>query len=254
MSNQEAAGLPELNLNGMQVWLSGAVPESEQPSPDTELAIEVWHGSSLEHGILGFVQEFSSLVFKCGGRIIHGAHPTLTPILLEQARAFWTTTDDKPLLLAVSDHFETEQRRAEWRRWERDADVDVVPGTGMTPDQRDPSLVILRDHLAEHCDAFVAIGGLWWHDVPGRAGIPMEFERAKEARVPCFILGGFGGASRTYMEEHPDWNNDLNNGLTQEQNNAVARDTNFVLTAGRLVSQLHLLNSQGGSNQAAFAD
>ncbi len=80
----DATTLPEIDLRGMKVWLSGAVPESELQSPDTKLAFEVWSGSPLEHGILGFVSEFASLVFKYGGQIIHGSHPTLTPILLEQ--------------------------------------------------------------------------------------------------------------------------------------------------------------------------
>lgn len=255
MPKATTTNLPELNLKGMRIWLSGSVPESDRPNPDTELPFEVWYGSSLEQGILAFVQEFASLVLKYGGQIIHGCHPTLTPILLEQSRLFYTRDNEKPLRLAVSNHFQTDQRLLDWQRWERDSIVDIVPGTGAGDTNRDPSLAILRSHMAEHCNAFVAIGGLWWHDVPGRAGIPKEFERAKEANVPCFILGGFGGASATYISENPDWNMGLNNGLSASQNLEIATNTNFNLVAGRLASHLHLLNERGsGASETMMAN
>lgn len=238
--------LGDLNLRGTRVWLSGAVPESESLNPDTKLAFEVWEGSLLEHGILAFVQEFASLIFKYGGEIVHGCHPTLTPILLEQARTFTSAGDEKILSLAVSDHFLNDQRLIEWRQWERDANVEVVRGTGMGALDRDSSLAILRSHMAEQCNAFVAVGGLWWHGVPGRAGIPKELKLAKQARIPCFILGGFGGVSATYIQDNPDWRADLRNGLSDDQNLSLATNTNFNLVAGRLAAQLHLLN-QGDS-------
>lgn len=241
--------LGDLNLRGMRIWLSGAVPESESPNPDTKLAFEVWDGSMLEYGILGFVQEFTSLVFKYGGEIIHGCHPTLTPILLEQARSFASSNDKKILSLTVSDHFQNDQRLGEWKQWERDANVEIVSGTGMDESDRDSSLAILRAHMAEQCNAFVAVGGLWWHDVPGRAGIPREFELAKQAGVPCFILGGFGGVSATYIQREPDWGAELRNGLSDEQNFAIATDTNFNLVAGRLAAQLHLLNQDDSGSE-----
>lgn len=104
--------------------------------------------------------------------------------------------------------------------------------------------------MATQCNAFVAIGGLWWAGVPGRAGIPKEFELAKSKGVSCFILGGFGGASQTYIENNPDCLLDLKNGLTVEQNLRIARNTNFVLVAGRLVAQLHQLNGGGADSGA----
>lgn len=84
----ELGNLPSMDLTGLRIWLSGAVPEVEAEGPDIEEPVENWKGSPLDYGILGFVQEFSSLVFKLGGEIIHGCHPSFTPILLQQARRF----------------------------------------------------------------------------------------------------------------------------------------------------------------------
>ena len=124
--------------------------------------------------------------------------------------------------------------------------MEVVPETSMEESQRDPSLMLLRERMAARCNAFVAIGGLWWTGVPGRAGIPREFELAKTKQVPCFILGGFGGASKSYIENNPNCLENLFNGMTAEQNLKIACNTNFVLVAGRLVAQLHRL-SRGDS-------
>ena len=242
----EPDNLPSMDLTGLRIWLSGAVPESEAEDPNIAEPLENWKGSQLDYGILGFVQEFSSLVFKLGGEIIHGCHPSFTPILLQQARKFQTGDNRKKKLhLAVSNYFRNESSLNDWDRWQLDADLEIVPETSFDESQRDPSLALLRERMASQCNAFVAIGGLWWAGVPGRAGIPKEFELAKAKKVPCYILGGFGGASRSYIENSPDCLQNLTNGLTVEQNLRIARNTNFVLVAGRLVAQLHHLNNGG---------
>jgi uncharacterized protein len=248
----ELENLPSIDLTGLKIWLSGAVPESESENPNIDDPVENWKGSQLDYGILGFVHEFSSLVFKLGGEIIHGCHPSFTPILLQQARKFQVGDTRKKLHLAVSNYFRNESSANDWERWRLDADLEVVPETSFDESQRDPSLAVLRERMASQCNAFVAIGGLWWAGVPGRAGIPKEFELAKSKGVPCFILGGFGGASQTYIESNPDCLSDLKNGLTVEQNLRIASNTNFVLVAGRLVAQLSSLNL-GGSGLGAEA-
>lgn len=242
----ESDNLPSIDLTGLRIWLSGAVPESEAENPSIEEPIETWKGSRLDYGILGFVQEFSSLVFKLGGEIIHGCHPSFTPILLQQARKFQVGENKgRKLRLAVSNYFRSESSANDWERWQLDADLEIIPETSFDESQRDPSLTLLRERMASQCNAFVAIGGLWWAGVPGRAGIPKEFELAKSKQVPCFILGGFGGASKSYIENNPDCLQNLKNGLTVEQNLRIASNTNFVLVAGRLVAHLHRLNIGG---------
>ena len=170
MSNQiPNHALPDIDLSNLRIWLSGAVPESKPKSAKQPFA--VWSGNPLEHGILGFVQKFSSLVFKYGGHIIHGCHQTLTPILLEQSKPYLVFEDSKRLHLKVSDFFGA-QSSQDWGRWKKDASLEIVPRTGDGDEHRDPSLAVLRERMVEECNVFVVIGGLWWHERPGRAGIP----------------------------------------------------------------------------------
>ena len=246
--------LPSLNLKDTRVWLSGSIPEPEGETPDVREILEQWTGSQLERGILGFVQEFSSLVMNYGGRLIHGCHPSFTPVLLECARNHRTDDEQSPLELCVSEHFQNFDD-GEWDRWRRSAQVTITKKTGDAESDRDPSLGILRSYMASECTAFVAIGGRWWSKKPGRAGVPLEFERAKEAGVPCFILGGFGGVSRTFIDDNPDWIENLNNGLTDEQNRQLSEDTNFVLAAGKVASQIHMLEDRrGDAGTTGFAE
>ncbi len=235
--------LPNLDLRGVRVWLSGAIPEPEGETPDVRSVLENWSGSDLERGILGFVQEFASLVMKYGGEIVHGRHPSFTPILLECARLQRRQNTEALLELCFSDYW-PEEHPGDWERWGRVSKITRIAKTGVTENDRDPSLEVLRQYMAERCNAFVAIGGRWWSGVPGRAGVPKEFELAKAKSVPCFVLGGFGGVSKTYIEQNPRWSDSINNCLSVEQNDILSKDQNFVLAAGKIVSQLHILNGQ----------
>ena len=61
-------------LAGARIWLSGALPNAEEASaPERE-------------ALLAFVRHFARRVFASGGHIVHGSHPSLTPVLLEEAR------------------------------------------------------------------------------------------------------------------------------------------------------------------------
>ena len=229
-----------IDLRGVKVWLSGAVPEPKG-KPNQEDTLEVWKGSEAETGILAFVQIFSALVFKYGGEVIHGCHPSFTPILLEQSRRFADAVSkvESPLHLFVSDYFSNDQSRKDWERWRRLASVEITEKTGLGDEHLKKSLGILRATMATKCSAFVAIGGKWWDDVPGRAGVPIELEMAKKKTVPCFVLGGFGGISSMYAKENPTWFAELHNKLSNEDNQFLASNTNFNLVAGIIVSQLN---------------
>jgi hypothetical protein len=61
-------------LDGVRVHLSGAVPDEV---PDTTRA-----------GIHDFVLRFATLVFREGGTILHGSHPTLLAPLQRAAEAY----------------------------------------------------------------------------------------------------------------------------------------------------------------------
>ena len=242
--------LSTIDLTGYRIWLSGAVPEStEEPKPDVESPIEVWKGADAENDILSLVQVFSALVFKYGGEIVHGCQPSFTPILLEQARRFLgETVGQSPLQLFVSDFFGNDRNRRDWSRWERVASLAVTPKR----EELSTSLKILRETMTTECNAFVAIGGKWWAGEPGRAGVPIEFEMAKEAGMPCFVLGGFGGVSAEYAEREPEWYVGLNNRLTVEDNQFLAKNTSLGVVAGLVLAQLNRLqsNESGQSFQA----
>jgi hypothetical protein len=52
------------------------------------------------------------------------------------------------------------------------------------------SLKRLRRCIADRSDAIVVIGGEWWQEHPGRAGVPVEL--AREHGLPCFLVTGLG--------------------------------------------------------------
>ncbi len=247
LSTNIAVATETRRLHSRTIWLSGAVPEKE-----------TWGDQPVDRNVQEFVRSLSALIFKYGGRLLHGSHPSFTPVLLHQARRYLDASKaslgspltEPPLTLLVSEWFSTPQNRADWERWESVAEVvrtsvvdPIDPAPEWTPEQYrqeqlQPSLGLMRDELADRADAFVAVGGKWWSDVPGRAGVPQEFDRARAKNLPCFILGGFGGVSAKYVNEEPEWYRDLNNGLADERNQELAREVDLTLAAGTVVRQL----------------
>lgn len=238
--------LREPDLHGARIWLSGAVPEPE-----------TWGGAPMDRNVREFARAFAGLVFKYKGRLIHGCHPSITPVLVHQAQRYQAATPDsgrEQLRLVVSSYFGTQefcpewqQNRHDWQRWSAAAEVEETPIVRCEED--DPqhkltlagSLAALRQHMADAAQAFVAVGGKWWDAQPGRAGIPIEFDLAQRKGIPCFILGGFGGISSRYADEHPQWFRTLRNGLADEVNRELAGATDLTMAAGMVVAQLERL-------------
>jgi len=231
----EATDLLDLDLSAWDVWLSGAVPEEEH-----------WQEPALDLAILEFVRDLASLIFSCGGRIVHGSHPSFTPVLMQQAveaheRAARAGAIQpvKPLSLVVSQFYETAENHATWKDWESAAEVIRLPVGRMEGQaNRQESLGILRDELADRCNAFVAVGGKWWLGKPGQAGVPQEFERALRRRIPCFIAAGFGGVATAYLKQNPGVLGRLENGLTEGENLALAQSKDVSSCAALIVGQL----------------
>lgn len=254
----------QLDLRGVTVWLSGAIPEPDVertmwhgaastipsslsgalPQPKTDViqkssdknSVSIRAGSESEDGILDFVQSFSSLLFRYGGQLIHGCQENFTPILVDRARTHRRKTGESPLHLAVSGFFSSTENNEQWKRWRQVADLKITPPT--TPPDRDGSLEILREYMSHKCTAFVAIGGKWWDKVPGRAGVPKELQMAKARKIPCYVLGGFGGISSKFIDEEPEWYSGLNNELSVEDNQLLASLTDITLAAGILIGRL----------------
>src|SRR3954453_9082379 len=82
----------DVSLEHYEVGLSGAVPDRKD-----------WSEPAMDRGILEFVALFSGLILKYGGRIVHGSHPTFTPIILRQARQHASARLRRPVTLVVSD-------------------------------------------------------------------------------------------------------------------------------------------------------
>src|SRR5580704_14184843 len=82
----------DISLEQYEIGLSGAIPDRKD-----------WSEPAMDRAILEFVALFSGIVFKYGGRIVHGSHPTFTPIMLRQARLQAGKRARKPITLVMSD-------------------------------------------------------------------------------------------------------------------------------------------------------
>lgn len=201
-------------LQGVRIWLSGAVP------PDIS--------ASQRDSILAFVGQFAAEVFRNGGYILHGSHPSFTPTLLAEAHKFVEAGGRKDCLtLAVSRYWSKNPDDVPQRNcvpiqsWREKCVVYETPEAA-GHNARDDSLTILRQWMSARCDAFVAVGGMWWQEVVGRAGVPIEAGLAIDRGLPCFLLGGLGGAAQSFVRDHPELIHSLKNGLNYDDNTKIA--------------------------------
>jgi len=214
-------------LHGVRIWLSGAVPPEFNEQQRTAL--------------LEFVRNFAETVFRAGGHILHGSHPSFTPTLLAEAKKHIGNDGRKDCLtLAVSKLWSKDTNAVPVQAWREFCMVYETPEkTGGNP--REDSLQILREWMSARCDAFVAVGGLWWKEIAGRAGVPLEAGLAIERGVPCFLLGGLGGAADTYFKNHPEVLGALRNGLDDSTNKDLATEENIGGIVQRVCGQLSRL-------------
>ncbi|MGV8080369.1 MAG: CBASS cGAMP-activated phospholipase [Syntrophales bacterium] len=116
---------------------------------------------------------------------------------------------------------------------------ETPEATGETA--RDASLHLLRQWMSARCDAFVAVGGMWWKEVAGRSGVPVEAGLAIQRGIPCFLLGGLGGAARDYVKDHPEVIRLLKNGLDDATNQCLAIEESVGSIVERVCDQLSRL-------------
>ncbi|RYD61850.1 MAG: hypothetical protein EOP84_35230, partial [Verrucomicrobiaceae bacterium] len=168
MSSQDFNPLQSASLSGARIWLSGAVPETEGTTEAQRAAI------------LDFVRRFARRVFERGGHIVHGSHPSFTPVLLEEAQRYQRKGGHKDrLVLAVSRLWSKDQMKVPTNNWRKHALVYETPEASGER-ARDESLELLRKWMVSRCDAIVVVGGKWWQPVAGRAGVPLELGLAIE--------------------------------------------------------------------------
>jgi hypothetical protein len=212
-------------LHGVRIWLSGAVP------PDAD--------ASYQSALRTFVRHFAEQTFRSGAHILHGSHPTFTPVLLEEAAKHIANGGRKDCLtLVVSRFWSKDPIRVPVQEWRQICMVYETPEATTGDSLRDDSLAILRQWMSDRCDAFVAAGGLWWKQVAGRAGVPVEAGLAIDRGLPCFLLGGLGGAAQDYIANHPEVLRSLRNGFDDDTNQRLALEKNIPGIVHTISSQL----------------
>ena len=183
-----------VSLEGYEIGISGAVPERSN-----------WSEPAMDRAILEFVALMTGLVFKYGGRIIHGSQPSLTPIILRQARLHAGSRKRRPVTLVVSHLWARDWGTDELSSLNDIAELIVTPATGKKgPDDRETrnaSLSIMRHALVNAQNAMIAVGGKM-HDRDGFVpGVREEMQLAKKRGIPRFLVGGLGGYSRQLATE-----------------------------------------------------
>jgi len=221
-------------LHGVRVWLAGAVP--------TEAS------DAQKSSITAFVRDLAKAVFRAGGHVLHGSHPSLVGSLIEEAKAYIAQGGRKDCLtLAVSKHWSKDTASVPIQEWRQTCMVYETPEASAGASSRDKSLEILRQWMADRCDAFVAVGGHWWQPVAGRAGVPIEAGLAMQKGLPCFLLGGLGGAAGDYVREHAEVIRSLKNGFDDRTNAKLALHEDvgsLVVTVSTQLARLPLVKGR----------
>ncbi|HEY8270013.1 MAG TPA: patatin-like phospholipase family protein, partial [Pseudobdellovibrionaceae bacterium] len=215
-----------LPLVGVRIHLSGSIPDDSTPEQID--------------GIHSFVQKLASKIFSEGGTIIHGSHPSLLKPLENSARSFVDSggTKDALTLVRAQKYTETTEQLAEIDFQRQYAVVQIVPAMTGNPNE---SLIPMREWMAERSDVIICIGGKWWDTDKVRAGVPAELDAMLEQGKPGFIVAGFGGAIKGYIDEDLALLSRLKNGLPDMKNREIAESTSVESLVETIISQLKLL-------------
>lgn len=200
------------SLDQYEIGLSGAIPDRGD-----------WTEEAMDRGILEFVALFSGIVFKYGGRIVHGCHPTFTPIILRQARRQSGKHKRKPVTLIMSDLWAQDLNHADIESMTDVAEFVITKkmGNGGPEDvfTRNSSLSAMRRVLIDAQNVMVAVGGKL-HSADGKVpGVGEEMKLAENKGIPRFLVGGLGGFSRELAKDLTP--SSLNNSLSHEENVAL---------------------------------
>jgi patatin-like phospholipase/acyl hydrolase len=211
-------------LKGTRIWLSGSQPEGLDEVASARFS--------------AFIARLGELIFRDGGTIIHGSHPTVAATLLSAAEQFQKgARGSRDCLVLAASKFFRHRYAPQLEDWKRNSIVHEVP-TGIDEAE---SLERLRLWIVDRCDAIISVGGRWWKVNPAAAGIPQEFALARERGLPCFLLAGVSGAAAGYLQQFPSSIRDLRNGLSESENRALAGELDLDALANRVVEQLRRL-------------
>ena len=231
-----------VSLEGFDIGLSGAVPGRGS-----------WSEPAMDRAILEFVALFSGIAFKYGGRIVHGSHPTFTPVILRQARLHAGKGGSrKPVTLIMSE------------LWAKDLPKEFMEGVGDVADfvvtkrigeggpenveTRNRSLTEMRQLLIGSQNVMVAVGGKM-HERDGIVpGVREEMDMAATKGIPRFLIGGMGGYAARYARELTP--SSLRNGLSDEKNTVLFGTSDVSACVNVVFEQLARL--KGGSASATL--
>jgi uncharacterized protein len=213
-------------LRGIRIHLSGSVPDD---APEVQAT-----------SIQDFVRRLAQAVFREGGVLIHGSHPSFEQPLKAAASAFVSAGGgrDSLILVRAQQFAATEEQLKEIKAQRAYATVEIVPAHSADSKQ---ILIPMRVWMAERSDVIVAIGGRHWTVSKSAAGVPEELEEVVGRGKPGFVLGGFGGAVAGYIRDHPAVFSRLRNGLSSEENQGIASSSDVAYLVERIVAQIQLL-------------
>jgi predicted acylesterase/phospholipase RssA len=198
-------------LNGIRVCLSASIPDD---ATDEQRS-----------GIRSFVQSLARIVFRDGGVLMHGSHPTIVPLLEELANGNPEVSLRDRLTLVRAASYCTAKHAEQIAAHEQFARVQQIPN-GDPGQPRNTSamhpvtaqLIDMRDWMADRSDVVVCLGGKWWNHDRERSGIPRELEAFLAQGKPAFAITAFGGAMLGYAEEEPGLLGRLRNGMDARAN------------------------------------
>ena len=220
------------SLRGFNVGMSGAVPERAG-----------WSEPAQDRAILEFTALLSGLVIKYGGRIVHGSHPSLTPVIAHQAEVQAEQGTEKPLVLFMSELWSSQLEPAERAWYNQVSEFVTIPKVGdgdeTDSETRNRSLTAMRRGLIQRMNSMVIVGGMQHTTNSFLPGIVEELTLARTRGMPCFLVGGFGGmTSRVVQELIGASASDLANGLSPEQNEALMTSTDIASCVSIIFSHL----------------
>jgi hypothetical protein len=219
----------DVSLEEYEIGLSGAVPD-----------IAAWSEPAMDRGILEFVSLFCGMVFKYGGRIVHGSHPAFTPIILRQARLQAADRSRKPVTLVMSDLWAKDRDAEELESFKDIAELVITKKLGdldvSDPDTRNRSLAAMRRVLIDAQNVMVAVGGISHTGDGFVPGVGEEMEMAATRGIPRFLIGGLGGFAQQLAKQLAA--SALHNSLSDEANLELFRTNDVAASVNIIFNQL----------------
>ena len=218
---------PTSPLRGIRIHLAGSIRDD----------------SPYKKEIADFVEKFALAVFREGGTLVHGSHPTFWEPLKRAATTFGESGNPREvLILARAPKYGSNVEEIKEQR--EYATVEIIPRTE-TPEEAAgsvrPELLSMRTWMAERSDVVVAIGGKHYDVSKPAAGTIDELEGALARGRPGFLVTAFGGAVADYSEDHPGVYERLRNGLSPESNLALGEEKDPAKLVASIIRQITLL-------------